>query len=207
MKPYVVKQGDYLAKIAHARGAGPDEIWNDPRNADLKAQRDPNQLHPGDILYVPDPKRKWLPLQAGTDNLYVARVPRTTVRLTFKQGDRPRANEPYVIRGMGEAEEGTTDGEGTVLCQVPVHVREIQVYFPNDRATYPAHIGDMDPIGESSGVRKRLEHLGFHDVRPGEELEAADARALRAYQGARGLPQTDEVDDATRAALVEDHGS
>jgi hypothetical protein len=38
MKPYVVKQGDYVDRIAHAHGVDPDDIWNDPKNAELKKQ-------------------------------------------------------------------------------------------------------------------------------------------------------------------------
>ena len=213
MKPYVVKQGDYVEKIAHALGVDPDEVWNDPKNADLNKQRDPNLLHPGDILYVPDPKKKWLPLKAGTDNLYVAKVPRTTIHLTFKDGNKPRGNEPYVIRGMGEPEEGTTDGDGTVEAKVPVHVREIQIAFPKSSITYPVLMGDMDPIEEATGVRKRLQHLGYGRA-PGareEEVSDADAEvldrlAILAFQHAQGLKATGAMDDATRAALAKMHG-
>jgi hypothetical protein len=208
MKPYVVKQGDYLEKIAHASGADPDEVWNDPKNADLKRQRDPNLLHPGDVLYVPDPKRKWLPLTGGADNLYVAKVPRTTLRLTFKAGDKPRANEPYVIRGMGEEEEGTTDGEGVVEAKVPVHVREIRITFPKSKVTYPVQMGDMDPIEETTGVRKRLQHLGYGRAadRDEDDGEAADRLAILAFQHDQGIKATGTMDDATRAALAKAHG-
>lgn len=207
MKPYVVKQGEYLEKIAHAMSFDPDQVWNDPKNAELKKQRDPNMLHPGDILYVPDRKRKWLPLKVGAENLYVASVPATTVHLSFKHLNKPRANEPYVIHGMGEPEEGTTDGDGALEVRVPVHVREIQVTFPQSYVTYAVHIGDMDPIDEPSGVRKRLQHLGFYPADGAADLDVADAQGIRAYQRARGLPETGTLDDATKASLLEDHGS
>jgi hypothetical protein len=207
VKAYVVKQGDYLEKIAHALGADPDAIWGDPKNADLKQQRDPNLLHPGDVLYVPDPKKKWLELKASADNLYVAKVPRTKVSLSFKDLNKPRANAPYVIHGMGEPEEGQTDGDGAIEVLVPVHVREIKVTFPKDYVTYAVHVGDMDPIDEPSGVRKRLQHMGFYDHDPGADLEAADRRGILAYQRARGLPQTSILDAATKAKLLADHGS
>ena len=32
MKPYVIKQGDYLLKVAHLRGFDPDAVWSDPKN-------------------------------------------------------------------------------------------------------------------------------------------------------------------------------
>lgn len=50
MTPYIVQQGDYLAKLAFVHGFEPDEVWNDPKNADLKKLRpDPNVLAPGDV--------------------------------------------------------------------------------------------------------------------------------------------------------------
>ncbi|APR86243.1 Hypothetical protein A7982_11592 [Minicystis rosea] len=211
MKPYVIKQGDYLEKVAHALGFDADEVWNEPKNAELKKQRDPNLLHPGDVLYVPDRTPQWLPLRSGTDNLYIAKVPRTTVRLVFKDVDKPRANEPYVILGMGEPEEGTTDGDGVLEIKVPVHIREVQISFPKSRITYPIHIGDMDPIEEPTGVRKRLLHLGYgaapsadEDV-ANEDLEAADRLAILAFQQDQGLEATGSMDDATRAALAKAH--
>ena len=65
MKPYVVKQGDYLLKLAHGLGFDADTVWNADENADLKAKRDPNILCPGDLLYVPDSEPK--PLPSGRD--------------------------------------------------------------------------------------------------------------------------------------------
>lgn len=217
MKPYVVKQGDYLEKIAHALGFEADEVWNDPKNAELKQQRDPNLLHPGDILYVPDRKLQWLPLKAGTDNLYIAKIPRTTVRLAFKDLDKPRANEPYVIHGLGEPEEGKTDADGVVEINVGVHVAEVVVRFPESDQSYQVRVGHLGPISEPSGVASRLVQLGYMrrpDASEGRSRQPAWAtpearlrRAIQAFQRANGLPPTGEVDDATRAALEEAHGS
>ncbi|APR86251.1 Hypothetical protein A7982_11600 [Minicystis rosea] len=210
MRPYVIKQGDYLEKVAHALGSDPDKIWNDPKNAELKQQRDPNLLHPGDILYVPAPEPQWMPLTANTSNLYVAKVPRTKVSLVFKDLDEPRANEPYVIHGMGEPEEGTTDGNGALEISVPVHVRELQVMFPKSHVTYPVHVGDMDPIGEPTGVRKRLQHLGYYEepsADAGEgDTEAAERAAIHAFQIDHELLPTGTLDDETRSMLLEKHG-
>lgn len=209
-KPYLVKQGDYLEKIAHALRVEPDEVWNDPKNADLKQKRDPNLLFPGDILYVPEKEPRWLPLTMGSDNMYVATVPRTKVRIVFKDADQPRANQKYVILGMGEAEDGTTDGDGAIEIQVPVHIREIQVAFPDAKMLYPVRIGDMDPIDEPAGVRKRLQHLGYIWASGGDEgeidLDTADRLAIQCFQQDQGLSVTGTMDDATRSALLAAHG-
>lgn len=212
MRPYIVKQGDYLEKIAHALGFDADTVWADGKNAELKQKRDPNLLHPGDILYVPDAKPTWLPLQAGTTNQYVADVPKTHLKLTFSNAGAPRANEPYVVKGLGAAVDGTSGGDGTIEIDVPVHVREIQIVFPKAKIAYPVQIGDMDPIDETAGVRKRLQHLGFEpswaDPGPPEEVMlAADRLALLSFQRVNGLETTGVADDATKKALVAAHGS
>jgi hypothetical protein len=210
MKPYIVKQGDYLDKIAHALGFDSDKVWDDPRNADLKNKRDPNLLHPGDILYVPETEPHWLVLKAGTVNRYVARIPKTTVKLGFKNRKGPLANEPYVVQGLGAPLEGTTDGEGRVVLEVPVHVRECQVVFAGQGVIYPVQVGDMDPIDEPTGVRKRLQHLGYgradgDDEQTDDDAAVKDRLAILAFQHDHGLMATGIADDATRAVLANAH--
>ena len=216
MRAYVIKQGDYLAKIAHSLGFSADEVWSHPRNADLKQLRDPNLLLPGDVLFIPDPAAPPLGITGGSSNDYSAEIPTTTVTVFFKNLGKPRANERYVITGLGEAIEGTTDAEGKVEITVSVHLREVDVAFPDDYAIYGVRVGDMDPIDEPSGARKRLQHLGYYDwaadqpldASLGEdELEGANKAAILAYQQANGLEATGVIDVATRAALEEHHGS
>ena len=45
MKPYVIKQGDYLTRLSHRLGFVADEVWNHGKNAELKSLRkDPETL-------------------------------------------------------------------------------------------------------------------------------------------------------------------
>jgi hypothetical protein len=51
--PYVVRQGDHLAKVAVRMGFDADRVWNSDKNASLRERRpDRNMLCAGDILYV-----------------------------------------------------------------------------------------------------------------------------------------------------------
>ncbi len=97
MKPYVIRQGDYLRKLAHALGFDADGVWSHPKNADVKKQRDPNLLHPGDILYVPNPRRSGTSWQRK-DEFLAVNVPKTKIQLALK---KKFANEPYEIEGLG----------------------------------------------------------------------------------------------------------
>jgi Putative peptidoglycan binding domain len=216
MKPYIVRQGDYLARLAFVKGFDADEVWNDPKNQDLKTLRgDPNILAPGDILYLPEGKKDDLPVQQGTDNDYSAKVPRVKLKLSFKDDQGPFAGEDYEIQDLGDPIKGTTDGGGGLVVDVPVTAHEFHVFFSARNMIYPVLVGDMDPAHEPSGVRKRLRHLGYYcdpsraeaPDSPEEALVALDRLAIQAFQKDHQISPTGEIDDATRAALVDAHGS
>jgi hypothetical protein len=179
------------AWVTHAEGTAALSGL-DPKNAAVKAQRkSPNILHPGDIVYFARAKREGLALQKGTTNTYKAKVPKMSVALTFNNHKGPLANEPYVVEGLGEHEEGSTDGAGKLTIHVPVHLREVHVAFPGQSIGYPVRIGDIDPIDEPAGVRERLQHLGHHAPPAGEisedDLDERDRRSIAAFQEVHGL--------------------
>ena len=212
VKPYVIRQGDYLKRIAHTLGFDADAAWSHPKNAEMADKREPNLLHPGDILYVPDPNPKWETLNQGTTNTYAVTVPTTRVNLAFKDANGPIANAAYVAEGLGDKQHGTTDGNGMLSLKVPVHVTECQVTFPDKNATYPVRVGHMDPIDEPSGVRKRLEHMGYvlrseGDPLPltDDDIGARDRAGIIDFQQEHGLNPTGVVDDATKKAILEKH--
>ncbi len=210
-RPHVVRQGEYVDRLAFMYGFDAAKVWDDGANAELKAKRgNPNLLYPGDLLQIPTAPRKGAPLSKGTTNAYSVRVPRTKLSILFQEGDHALANEPYVVQGLGVPLEGKTGSDGAVDLEVPVHTRELIVTFTNRGVSYPVRIGNMDPIDEPMGVRKRLEQLGYYDVFDGDagsETEENErlAAALSAYQEAKGLPRTGEADGATRVALIADH--
>jgi hypothetical protein len=63
MKRYIIRQGDFLARLAHRHGFDAESVWNHPSNAALvKLRPDPDQLCPGDELSIPDGPRPPLAL-------------------------------------------------------------------------------------------------------------------------------------------------
>lgn len=216
MKPYIVRQGDYVTKIAHLHGFDAQTVWNDPMNAKLREKRpDWNIIHPGDVLWIPErSERRYLIVKNGTTNRYVANIPKMPVELRIQVGGEPLPDEPYVILGLGpDPIEGATDQDGWLRTTVPVHVREIEVLLTERDRTLRLRVGDMDPVDTLAGLKKRLTHLGFYqptrvgvesdDVADGEALIAA----LKAFQSHRGLEPTGKLDDETRKALTGEHGS
>ena len=52
-RPYIVRQGDFLSKIAAQLGMDPSRIWELSENDELRARRpNPEMLAPGDVLHV-----------------------------------------------------------------------------------------------------------------------------------------------------------
>jgi hypothetical protein len=207
MQAIIIRSGEYLTQVAARMGFDAEAVWNDPKNAELKQRREHMDiLQTGDIVYVPDPAPQGLPIEKGASNDYVGDVPRVKLRFVLRWGEHVLDNQAYVVRGLGDPVNGTSDGEGKVALEVPVHVREISLYLPDKSLVFPVAIGDMDPIGEASGVEKRLANLGY--LAPAADADAAEAlaEAVRRFQTDRGLSVTSVVDDATRAELVRAHG-
>ncbi len=216
MKPYVIRQGDYVTKIAHLHGFDAATVWNDPKNQKIREKRpDWNIIHPGDVLWIPDrTDRRPLLVKNGTTNRYVANIPKMPVELRIQVGGEALPNEPYLLLGLGpDPIEGETDDDGWLRTTVPVHVRELEVLLTERDRTLRLRVGDMDPVDTLSGLKKRLTHLGFYqpsrvgvendDVADGDALIAA----LKAFQSHRGLEPTGKLDLDTEKALTGEHGS
>jgi len=216
MTPYIVRQGDYLAKLAFVHGFDADEVWNDPKNEDVKKLRpDPNILAPGDIVYLPEKKEgEGLPIEKGTENSYAATVPKVSFSILLKNPDgSPIASRNYWIEGLGETMKGTTDVDGKLSFEVPVLVRELDFHVEGDRVIRRLMFGGVDPHQETSGVRQRLSALGYGPpgalsatTPPGEPDEDSLSASIRCFQSDHGLEPTGQVDDATSAALRDAFG-
>lgn len=213
MKPYVVKQGDHLTKLAHKLGFDADTVWNDSKNAELKKTRKPDILKAGDVLWVPDEPPKKLALTAQSKNAFVAKVPKVAMKIALADGGKPLADEPYEIQGLGPETKGTTDGDGNVKFEADVHVKEVFIVLPKRKTSFRVLVAGMDPIDEASGQKMRLANLGFYAPKfagAGRDETRDDAQlgaALKAFQAAKGIEPTGVADDATKTALTDAHGS
>lgn len=218
MRPYVVRQGDYLVKLAFVHGFDAQEVWNDAKNEEIRGRReDHNILAPGDIVYIPVKEKEALPIVKGATNRYKARVPKVTFKLRFLDGAGPLAQQPYTLEGVASPEKGVSDGDGQVELTVPVDAAELMVIFPERDLRFAVRLGHLDPIDERSGQMARLVQLGYLLTSPaalfggevdGEEIDDGDerlTRAVRAFQSDKMLEVTGVVDDATRDALKSAH--
>lgn len=211
MGQHAVKQGDCLSSLADAHGFGWETLWNHPENAALKAQRkDPNQLRPGDRVFIPEKTRGEQSAATEKRHRYQRKGAQAMVRLTLLDLDhKPRANRPYVLEIDGETWQGTTDAQGKLEHKIkPGAARgSIRVKDEGEEELHELALGHVDPDTETSGLRHRLGNLGFPCEDEGDKVGEKTAEALRAFQRRCGLAETGEADDATRARLTELHGS
>lgn len=215
MRPYVIRQGDYLTKLAARFDFDADRVWNDAANADLRATR-PNReiLQPGDVLRIPTRGREGDRITAGGAHTFRRVVPTVGVRLVLKTTDgQPAAGHTFQIEGLPagtESSTGTVGDDGVVQFRAPVGVDSVRLVLestsPPMRRSLLVRIGHMDPVDEPSGVQKRLQHLGF-GPRIALWDEPLRRAAIESFQRWRELPVTGEPDDATQRALVEANGS
>lgn len=214
MRRYVIRQGDYLTKIAHRVGVDADAIWDHPANAELRGRRpEREQLHPGDVVHVPDVPPRGLRVAPGGTLDARGSVPEVEIRLALRdRADAPIANVAFRVEGVsGEPLSGQTDGRGVATFSVPLHVDTCRLVLSTGRK-YVVRVGHMDPASERSGALKRLVHLGYLPYGDAEDLDTEDGRdafrcALRRLQEDAGLEPTGEWNAATQDALVERHGS
>lgn len=215
-RPYVVKQGDYLAKLAQIYGFEIMEVWNHPLNAELKAKRgSADILYPGDVLHIPMDEPPGLGVIPNQTNRYVAILPAVPLTVELRLADAPLANESCEvtgIQGAGDAEplRVATDGQGRLTLQVSPFDRTVHVHAIDKDLHYSLRVGEMDPVDTPSGVRKRLANLGLLGAVLGYGPTCPPTLLTRAttnFQRKHGLDPTGVVDGPTRDALVREHGS
>lgn len=208
-------QGECLASIAKQHGfATWKALYDHPDNAELKKKRqNPNVLHPGDRVVIPDKEAKEVECATGKVHSFKVKQPTSVVRITLKNAaGEALADKRYEIVVNGQTLSGTTDGSGKLEHAVPDDATsgELRVWPGgafHGPLTFPLKIGHLDPHDEITGIQSRLKNLGFNPGPVDGILGDRTRRALRAFQAKNQLRVTGEADDATKAKLGEAHGS
>ena len=210
MPRYPVKQGDCVMSIAEEFGFVWETIWNHPDNAALKELRkDPNILHPGDVVVVPEKTPRIETAPVDQLSKYVKKSPLAQVRLRLLDLRRqPRANVDYTATVDGVISTGKSDGDGYITIPVPPNARQLKLKVTEGAKTdeYTLPLGSIDPIGELSGIQQRLTNLGYSCTSDRGTPGEATRTAIRAFQKEMNLNVTGELDEATRQKLKQIHG-
>lgn len=205
-----VRQGDCISSIAHECGLFWQTVWDHPNNHDLRELRkDPNILLEGDRVFVPDIRRRVESRPTDQRHRFRKKSAPARIRLRLMVNRKPRANTRYTLIIDGQVFTGTTDNEGGIEQYIPPNAQSGKLILTEDGISQiqDLNLGYMDPITEASGVRLRLINLGY-DCGDGSDASAPKMRrALSDFQSDRGLPGTGELDDQTRSAIQQAHGS
>ncbi|MFO0837817.1 MAG: peptidoglycan-binding protein [Phycisphaerae bacterium] len=207
---HVVRQGECIYSIAKDHGHFWETLWNEPQNADLRtARKSPNVLLPGDRVHIPPLRNKWEPGQSEMRHRFQRKGQPASFKMRVLRDGEARGNEPYKLDVDGTTIEGTTDADGKLSAAIAANARRVKMWVgkPSDVDEYSFLLGGIDPIEELSGVQGRLNNLGFDCGPIDGKLGPQTEKALKTYQGRRKLPVTGQPDEATRAKLLEDHGS
>jgi N-acetylmuramoyl-L-alanine amidase len=206
MPAYTVSAGESLASIAKDNGYLWKTIWDDGKNAALKAKRpNPNQLVEGDELWLPEKGAKTVSKPVDAKHTFKRKGEPTRLKLQLLSMGDPRKNEKYTLTFGDQVVHGTTDDQGKIDQPIPGEVKTATLMLGSGAERYEVAVGGLDPIEEISGVQHRLSNLGFSVG--GERGEVGDAtrQALLAFQRAQGLTESGEIDAATRAKLGDLH--
>ena len=156
-------------------------------------------------MYVPkvDPKKVSKPNEAR--HKFKLKGEQAKFKIQLKQLGEPRKGEAYILVIDGVITNGTTDGDGWIKCDIPNDATGGEIQLQGGKEVIPISIGHLDPADEPSGVRQRLENLGFA-VTDGEEDKMPED-ALKAFQEKHELKVNGEFDGPTKAKLQEKHPS
>ncbi len=233
-KRHTVKPGEHLSHIAALYGfVDYEAIWSFGENAELrKTRKDPHVLAPGDVVSIPEPRRKTETRSTGAT--YQFRLAPTIMQLRIRLRDpfmRPIRDAPCWLRIDDTDDEGqpkppirvlivsTPDGliEHPITRTVMEGGLEVQpsADSPRQREKFDLFIGGLDPVTTNSGLRARLNNLGYFAGLPeGVEDKEQLRWAIEEFQFDNGIkPQNGDFDDSgnktiksTRKKLVDAHG-
>ncbi len=205
--PHAVQEGECLATLAHKyEFADGRAIWSHPDNAELRKKRpDPHALLPGDIVMIPDrePRVEY----CSTEKRHVFRVRRARARLRLflrDDGGTPLADKKYWFVTGNTGFDGRTDARGLLDLEIPPAAQDADLVVWMDEEDLEAEvlavslkIGHLPPAETPEGAGARLTSLGY----PCGEADMAEA--VRAFQKARGLPESGALDAPTLEKLVQ----
>jgi len=203
----IIQQGKSISRIAAESGLTVKTIWEAPENAELRAKRSsPHILQPGDRLVVPAKELREESVSTESRHRFRRKGVPIRFRLALVDEDGPRSDLKYLLEVDGKLIEGKTDGEGLLEHLLPPTARRGTLTIDGEEKI-PLVFGKMDPVEEISGVQARLNNLGYGCGEQDDVMGPQTEAALKAFQKEQELEVTGKPDDATRAKLVELHGS
>jgi N-acetylmuramoyl-L-alanine amidase len=206
---YRVRQGDSIDSIAFRTGFFWESIWNRPENSELKDRRkNPDALLPGDRVFIPEKRRATE--SAATDQKHRFRRKGIPIKidLLFLAEEDPIPATHYQLEIDGHLLSGTTT-DGRIEHTIPPSARHARLILDDDGSAvvYQLQLGHIDSIEEVSGVQGRLNNLGYSCGPVDGKMNEQTVDAIRHFQQANELPQSDQLTQETVDKIEEQYGS
>lgn len=211
-KTHKVKPGECLSTIAARYGfLDYKAIYDHVDNEALRSKRpNPNMIHPGDEVIIPDKAQKQVHCATGKRHTFVLERPTRKLVLKFLDEDgQPLAHEIYELEVEGEHIEGATDDSGRLEETIPASAQSARLRL--GERPYHVKIGDLNPMDDVdddgiSGVQGRLRNLGFDPGPLDGKMGPRTRHAIAAFQASRGLPVTGDWKGSILDELKKAHG-
>ena len=211
---HIVVQGEHLSQIAEKYGFKDYRtIWDHGQNAALKAKRkNPNVLHPGDNVFVPDREPKEESRPTDQRHRFQVKVPNLKLRIVVEdQYERPIGNAPCELTIDGQIFKHTTDGKGKIEQDIPAAAGQGRLVLTTpetalDKLVVAIRIGHLDPVEEVTGQQARLTNLGYFPA-PADGKDSPLFRlAVEEFQCDHALAVDGVCGPLTQAKLKSVHG-
>ena len=206
---YEVQPGECIESIAYEHGFLWQTLWNLPANAELKGHRLPNVLLPGDRVTIPAIRLQQASCQTDQSTKFELLGTHTRFQLRFLDDQQqPRSGLRYMLTINDKTTSGALDSQGSLNVPIPCDASKGSIRLQTEPypEIYPLEFGHLDPASSPTGIRGRLNNLGFACASDGDWDE--DLReAIQRFQLAHNLPATGKLDDQTRQALEQSHQS
>jgi N-acetylmuramoyl-L-alanine amidase len=212
---HVIQQGECLSSIAKAYGFDDwHVIYDDPANSAFKEEHpNPNLIHPGEELTIPDLDPGKQSASTEKKNKYQLTSDKTLLRIVVQDmQDQVFANKPYRLMLGGELPlAGTTGGDGLIEAEVvpAIETARLEVFIHGQNeppAVWDLLIGHLDPCKQKSGQQARLNNLGFESGTVDNIDGPVTQGAVKRFQAKYGLKVDGIVGSQTRPKMEQVYG-
>lgn len=210
---YTIKQGDYLAKIAQKHGiADWKTIFHHPSNKALRERRKvPEQLAPGDKIYIPGKKEKEEdrtkhPRTTNSQHRFELPVKRPGLHLVLRNSDGTAvANTACKLTLEGKTVDASTNAKGELVYE-KLNPSTTKATLEIGKRTLVLAIGDLDPVETLGGVQGRLRNLGFYNGTCKGDLDDPTREAVRSFKARHKLGKGVAITKAVTDKLRKEYG-
>ena len=205
---YQVLQGDHIASIAADAGyLSWKTIWDDGKNAALKAKRNPNVLYPGDTLEIPAKQKKEesIPTTEYTTFQTIADPVQLKIVVLDWAGNPVVDTELDIQLDAGEKIKTAGDGSATKKVVDPQGNREGKLVVKGH--SLGLKVGHLDPVEELTGQVWRLNNLGYRAGNAKSSGDMAFKSAVEEFQCDYSLTVDGVCGPNTQGKLKDTHGS